>query len=162
VGHDLYQQPAPEPVLLDYYLHDVGSPRAAQLGRASLSWWSLLEILPELPPAEQPWQPHSVLLESQGLAVLRRDHRYVSLETGSVNVGHGHPDQLHLSLFADGVYWLPDPGTGDYVVRDLFWYLCPGAQRPGSTVRHRGTKRAANVGDEQDDWAWVRAGRATD
>src|SRR6266576_1752476 len=79
-------------------------------------------MLPELPPATAPWTPITVLLESQGLAVLRNNGRYASLECGPQGGGHGHPDRLQLTLFADGVYWLPDPGTGSYVTPDLFWY----------------------------------------
>ncbi len=153
----LYQQPSSEPALLEYYLHDFGGTRPAQSGRTSLSWWSLLEMLPALPPAEQPWQPQSILLENQGLAVLRRNDRYVSLEAGSTDVGHGHPDQLHLTLFADGVYWLPDPGTGDYVSRNLFWYrsvLAHNAPRiDGESLRD---ETRCECFAEQDDWAWVR------
>src|SRR5437899_4408350 len=129
----LHRVPPPAPELLESYLHDFGAPRPAHGGRRTLSWWSLLEMVPELPPVEQPWQPESVLLESQGLAVLRRGDRYVSLETGSSTAGHGHPDQLHLTVHANGVHWLPDPGTGRYVTRDLFWYrsvLAHTAPRP--------------------------------
>src|SRR5207247_1969949 len=74
------------------------------------------------PVGPAPWSPAGVLLESPGLAVLRRGGRYVSVECGQWGGGHGHPDRLHLTLHADGVHWLPDPGTGAYVVRDLFWY----------------------------------------
>src|SRR2546430_15296661 len=42
--------------------------------------------------------------------------------SGPSGGGHGHPDRLHLTLHADGVHWLADPGTGSYVSRDLFWY----------------------------------------
>ena len=68
--------------------------------------------------------PASTLLEYQGLAVLRSGDRYASLECGLLGGGHGHPDRLHLTLHQDGVHWLPDPGTGCYVSRDLFWYRC--------------------------------------
>ena len=54
--------------------------------------------------------------------MLRTGQRYASLECGVYGGGHGHPDRLHLTLHADGVHWLPDPGTGSYVARDLFWY----------------------------------------
>ncbi len=158
----LYRVPRPEPELLESYLHDFGAPPAppAPPGRRSLSWWSLLEILPELPSVEQPWQAKSALLESQGLAMLRRGDRYVSLETGSTSTGHGHPDHLHLTVHADGVHWLPDPGTGSYVTRDLFWYR--------STLAHNAPRiDGQSLPDEtrcecfadQGDWGWVR-GRA--
>jgi hypothetical protein len=61
-------------------------------------------------------------METQGLAILRQGNRYASLECGITGGGHGHADRLHLTLHADGVYWLPDPGTGSYVTADLFWY----------------------------------------
>ena len=156
----LHRVPPPAPELLESYLHDFGAPRPAHGGRRTLSWWSLLEMVPELPPVEQPWQPESVLLESQGLAVLRRGDRYVSLETGSSTAGHGHPDQLHLTVHANGVHWLPDPGTGRYVTRDLFWYR--------SVLAHNAPRLdGAGLADEtrcecfaeEGDWAWVR-GRA--
>jgi len=160
----LYQVPSPDPELLESYLHDFGAPRPppaqAHGGRHSLSWWSLLEMVPELPPVDQPWQPESVLLESQGLAVLRRGDRYVSLETGSSGAGHGHPDQLHLTVHANGVHWLPDPGTGSYVTRDLFWYRsilahnAPSLDGAGLTDETR-----CECFAEEGDWAWVR-GRA--
>ncbi len=157
----LYEQAPPEPELLESYLHDCGARRTADSSRSSLSWWSLLEMLPELPPA-QPWQPQSVLLESQGLAVLRRGDRYVSLETGSSSGGHGHPDQLHLTLFADGVHWLPDPGTGGYVTRDLFWYRSPLAHNvPRIDGESLTDETRCETFAEQDDWGWVR-GRSGD
>jgi len=160
----LYEQAPPEPEVLESYLHDFGVRRPAHAGgaRSSLSWRSLLEMLPELPPLEQPWQPKSVLLESQGLAVLRRGDRYVGLEAGSAGGGHGHPDQLHLTLFADGVHWLPDPGTGGYVTRDLFWYrstLAHNAPRIGGESLADETRCECFA--EQDDWGWVR-GRCGD
>src|SRR5262249_18916427 len=99
------------------------------------------------------------LLESQGLAVLRSARRYVSLEGGPYGGGHGHPDRLQLTLFADGVYWLPDPGTGQYVARDLFWYrstLAHNAPRLDGASQDPGN---ANVEcfDAQEEWGWARA-----
>ncbi|HJS43285.1 MAG TPA: heparinase II/III family protein [Gemmatimonadales bacterium] len=158
----LYRLPPPEPELFEYYLHDFGAPRTAHGARSSLSWWSLLEMLPELPAPAQPWQPQSVLLESQGLAVLRRGNRYVSLEAGSTSAGHGHPDQLHLTLFADGVHWLPDPGTGGYVTRDLFWYRSSRAHNaPRIDGESLTDETRCECFAEQGDWGWVR-GRSGD
>ena len=59
-----------------------------------------------------------------GLAVVRRDggRTYAGLEYGHYGGGHGHPDRLHLTLFADGEHWLADPGTGWYHVPELGWY----------------------------------------
>ena len=154
----LYQVPQPDAEPLESYLHDFGSPRATHAARSSLSWWSLLEMDPELLPPEQPWQSQSVLLESQGLAVLRRADRYVSLEAGSAGGGHGHSDKLQLTLFDDGVHWLPDPGTGTYVTRDLFWYrstLAHNAPRvDGESLTADETRCECFA--EQSDWAWAR------
>src|SRR5204862_10088 len=119
----VYRAPTPQPELFDSYLHDAPLPRVPfPVSRRTLSWWSLLCMLPELPSDVPVWSPRSVLLESQGLAVLRTDDRYASLECGQLGGGHGHPDRLHLTLHAGGVHWLADPGTGSYVARDLFWY----------------------------------------
>src|SRR2546425_12445541 len=83
--------------------------------------------LPAVPPA---WSPGSLLLGSQVLPGVRTGGRYASLECGQYGGGHGHPDRLHLSLHADGVHWLADPGTGSYVSRDLFWYRSTLAHNP--------------------------------
>jgi len=155
----LYQVPPFPREVQESYLHDAPTDRTARpASRSSLSWWSLLEMLPELPASEAPWEPKSVLLESQGLAVLRRGSRYVSLECGPQGGGHGHPDRLQMTLHADGVYWLPDPGTGSYVAHDLFWYR--------STLAHNAprldgeSQPPGNAGcecfDDQGEWAWVQ------
>lgn len=163
----LYKVPAPTPELFESYLHDAPiEPLPAPRSRRDLSWWSLLWMLPELPPAPEPppWTPRSELLRSQGLAVLRPGGRYVSLECGPVGGGHGHPDRLHLTLHADGVHWLPDFGAGSYVSRDLLWYRSPlahnapllgGADPWGDAVCEAFD---AHGGGE---WAWAR-GRAGD
>jgi hypothetical protein len=156
----LYADAEP-PVLepLESYLHDAPVSRVPfPVSRSTLSWWSLLEIVPALPPADAPWEPHSVLLESQGLAVLRRDARYLSLECGPHGGGHGHPDRLHLTLYADGIHWLPDPGAGQYVTRDLFWYrstLAHNAPRLDGESQPPGHASCACFEDD-DEWAWVR------
>ena len=156
----LYRGVAPVPQVLESYLHD--APIASRIphlaSRTSLSWWSLLLMLPELPSDVPAWSPSSVLLESQGLAVLRTDGRYASLECGQLGGGHGHPDRLHLTLHAGGVHWLADPGTGSYVARDLFWYrstlahnaprLDQASQPPGDAV--------CEAWDVPGEWAWVR------
>jgi hypothetical protein len=158
----LYRNAKP-PVLelFESYLHDAPHPSApVPVSRSSLSWWSLLEMVPALePPADEDrWKPQSGLLESQGLAVLRTENRYVSLEAGPTGGGHGHPDHLHLTLHADGVHWLPDPGTGRYVTRDLFWYrstLAHNAPRLDGESQPPG-HAACECFDAQGDWAWVR------
>ena len=155
----LYRVPPPQPELFESYLHDAThAPRTTHHARRALSWWSLLEMLPALPEDAELWTPGSVLLETQGLAVLRAEGRYAALECGPFGGGHGHPDRLHLTLHADGVHWLPDPGTGSYVTRDLFWYR--------STLAHNAPRLDGASGlpgdavcemfEAQDDWAWVR------
>jgi hypothetical protein len=117
---------------------------ASSLSRADLGWKSLLSARGELPPLEA--QPvESVLLEGQGLAVLRpsRESRAcVMLEYGQPGGGHGHPDRLGITIAVGEERWLDDPGTGSYVDPSLFWYrstlahnapLVDGeSQRPGS------------------------------
>jgi len=158
----LYREAGP-PILelFEMYLHDAPMPKSSvPVSRSSLSWWSLLEMRAELepPPAEYRWKPDSILLESQGLAVLRRDDRYVSLEAGATGGGHAHPDHLHFTLHANGIHWLPDPGTGSYVTRDLFWYrstLAHNAPRLDGDSLPPGNG-SCECFDVQTEWAWVR------
>jgi hypothetical protein len=160
----LYRVPAPRPELFESYLHDAGALThdASRLpppaSRASLSWWALLLMPPELPGDSEPWVPPSVLLRGQGLGVLRTGARYVSLESGPLGGGHGHPDRLHLTLHAGGVHWLRDFGTGSYVSRDLFWYR--------SSLAHNVPIVDGGVGawndaececfDVRGAWSWAR------
>src|SRR5438094_5373799 len=165
----LYNVPAVKPEVFDSYLHDAPTESLpSPLSRDRLSWWALLFMEPELSSDAPPWSPDSVLLESQGLAVLRtgveggarggRGGRYVSLECGQTGGGHGHPDRLHLTLYADGVHWLPDFGTGSYVARDLFWYRSTLAPNPPRLDGASQAPRAATCEafDAQRDWAWSR------
>ncbi len=159
----LYRATVVEPELFESYLHDAPMeplPAPRSPSRTQLSWWALLSMSPELPTDVPAWSPGSLLLESQGLAVLRTagGGRYASLECGPYGGGHGHPDRLHLTLHADGVHWLADPGTGSYVSRDLFWYrstlahnaprLDGMSQPPGDAV--------CETFDTSGEWAWVR------
>ena len=93
------------------------------LTRADLSWRALLCALPKLPPLE-PIAPASALLESQGIAVFRRNEgrTYVALDYGHSGGGHGHPDRLNVLLANGETRWLDDPGTGSYVDPTLHWY----------------------------------------
>jgi hypothetical protein len=157
---ELYRSAAAPSQRFDSYLHEAGEPEAkAAPGRTSLSWWALLEIVPELPAASRaPWRPASVLLDTQGLAVIRDGRRYASLECGIYGGGHGHPDRLHLTLHADGVHWLPDPGTGSYVARDLFWYrstLAHNAPRVDGVSQEPGDAQCLAFASE-GDWSWAR------
>jgi hypothetical protein len=155
----LYRVPAVQPELFEAYLHDAPlAPRPTPHARSSLSWWSLLEMAPERSGDPSAWRPESLLLEAQGLAVLRAEHRYAGLECGVYGGGHGHADRLHLTLHADGVHWLPDPGTGSYVTHDLFWYhstLAHNAPRLDGASQRAGDA-ACEMFDVQDGWAWVR------
>jgi hypothetical protein len=157
----LYTKAEPPPLeLMESYLHEAPVSRVPfPVTRSTLSWWSLLEMLPELPGSETPWEPKTVLLPSQGLAVLRRDDRYVGLECGPQGGGHGHPDRLQLMLHASRVYWLPDPGTGSYVAHDLFWYrstLAHNAPRLDGESQPPGNA-SCECFDDQGEWAWVQA-----
>ena len=155
----LYQSPAPTAQTFDSYLHEAGEPEPpAHRGRADLSWWALLEMVPALPSSVLPWSPGSAFVEGQGLAVFRNGKRYASLECGAVGGGHGHPDRLNLIVHADGEYWLPDFGTGSYVARDLFWYrstLAHNAPRLDSVSQRLGAAVCDNF-DENGGWAWAR------
>ncbi len=160
---ELYASPAPPAQTFDSYLHEAGEPVPGPTrSRRDLSWWALLEMAPSLPDEAAPWAPGSVLMAEQGLAILRSGRRYASLECGRFGGGHGHPDRLHLTLFADGRHWLADPGTGSYVSRDLFWYR--------STLAHNAPRldgRSQPPGDARceafdvqpgatGEWSWTR------
>jgi hypothetical protein len=154
----LYASPAPAAERFDSYLHETGLDAAPARSRADLSWWALLEMVPALPPGRGEWAPGNTLLESQGLAILRRAGRYASLECGAYGGGHGHPDRLHLTLHADGHHWLPDPGTGSYVSRDLFWYrstLAHNAPRLDGVSQPPSDAECTAFG-ESGEWAWAR------
>lgn len=155
---NLYHSPPPAAQTFDSYLHEAGDPLPKdKRGRADLSWWSLLEMLPSLPETTLPWSPGNAMVEGQGLALLRSGDRYVSLECGIYGGGHGHPDRLNLTLHADGEYWLPDPGTGSYVARDLFWYrstLAHNAPRLDGTSQSVGDAVCDNF-DQAGSWAWA-------
>jgi hypothetical protein len=144
---------------LDFYLHDAPlDPRPQAPSRVALSWWALLEMLPELPSDTAPWSARSELVVSQGLALLRSGDRYASLECGVVGGGHGHADRLHLTLHAAGVPWLCDVGTRSYVTRELFWYR--------STLAHNAPRldgvsqppegATCEAFDASGEWAWAR------
>ena len=157
----LYQAPpgkAPR-LLYDAWLHDAGRQVPERTDRGSLSWWALALMGPPLPAEAEPWRPESILLADQGLAILRAEGRYASVECGPHVGGHGHPDSLHLTLFSAGAHWLPDPGTGSYVEPELAWYR--------SALAHNAPRiDGANPGDRDvwceafdpgAEWGWCRA-----
>ncbi|MGH7593688.1 MAG: heparinase II/III domain-containing protein, partial [Gemmatimonadales bacterium] len=118
----LYAVPTRPELTYDAYLHDAGEQQPGRHSRSDLSWWALLTMAPALATDGGEWIGPTRLLEQQGLAILRHGTRYASLECGGGGAGHGHPDRLQFTLYAGGVHWLPDPGTGSYVTHDLFWY----------------------------------------
>jgi hypothetical protein len=157
--HALYRAGHRPAATYDAYLHDAGEPDRETTKRVDLSWWMLLDMQPTLPPDLVSWRPASQLLPTQGVAVLRSAERYVSLECGGEASGHGHPDRLHLTVHADGVHWLADPGAGSYVHRDLFWYrstLAHNAPRLDGRSQDPGPARCLAF-EDIGDWAWVQA-----
>ncbi len=161
----LYDGPAPAAEIFDSYLHEAGEAPPARRSRSDLSWWMLATMAPDLPGADQTWEPASALLPDQGVAILRQGNRYASLECGAYGGGHGHPDRLHLTLHAGGVHWLADPGTGSYVAPDLVWYrstLAHNAPRVDGEDQPMADARP-ELFDVKDGWGWVRArvGRTT-
>ena len=108
-----------------------------EANRSDLTWRTFLNLEPELPQVTSDESPRPGFLSlsdlrpkecermpGTGVAILRRDGGsvYAGLEYGHYGGGHGHPDRLHLTLFADGVHWFLDPGTGWYHVPELGWY----------------------------------------
>jgi hypothetical protein len=133
---------------------------ASALSRADLGWRSLLHAREHLPPLAGE-SPRSVLLESQGLAVFRRDEGrlFTAVDYGESGGGHGHPDRLDLVLCDGDNRWLDDPGTGSYVDRSLHWYR--------STLAHSaplaGRRSQPRIGgellafDERGAAGWIAA-----
>ncbi len=146
----------------DAWLNDAGLPPPESRQRIDLSWW-VAPAIPLGPPRELEWNPGSILLPDQGVAVLRHEQSYASLECGPAVPGHGHPSHLHLTLHADGLHWLPDPGTGAYVHDTLAWYrsaLAHNAPLFGG-VNAGGAEAWCAGFDTVPPWAWAR-GRAGD
>ena len=154
----LYTVAPAAPELFESFLHDAPIVRAAHApSRDRLSAWALRDMTPTPPASDTAWQPASVLLVDQGLAILRRDDRYVSLEAGAWGGGHGHPDRLHLTVHSAGVHWLADPGTGSYVASDLFWYrstLAHNAPRVDGVSQAPGRATCERF-DERESWGWT-------
>ncbi len=155
----LYQQPSTPARTYDAYLQDAAEADRDRTTRADLSWWMLLSMLPTLPSAEEPFTAVSGLLATQGAAILRQHDRYLGLECGAYGGGHGHPDRLHLTVHANGVHWLADPGAGSYVSRDLFWYrstLAHNAPRLDGASQGEGDARCLAF-DDRGEWGWIAA-----
>ncbi|HEU5174129.1 MAG TPA: heparinase II/III family protein [Gemmatimonadaceae bacterium] len=133
---------------------------AMRLDRSDLGWRALLFAPPVLPPAD-PMLPGSVLLEGQGIAVLRREKGrvYVGLDYGHSGGGHGHPDRLNLLLMDGDTRWLDDMGTGSYVERTLHWYRSTLAHN-APLVDGRSQRRVDGVllaYEDRGGAGWVRA-----
>ena len=126
------------------------SPPTA-LTRADLGWRSLLCARAELPPLTATPLP-SVLLEAQGIGVLRRDagRVYVAMDYGHSGGGHGHPDRLNLLLMRGTTRWLDDFGTGSYVDPSLHWYRSTLAHN-APLVDGRSQQRTSGVLDAYED-----------
>ena len=62
-------------------------------------------------------KPKSILISfpDSGRAVYRKDGTYLSFKNGTLGAGHGHADQTHFDLFANGEDILIDPGRFTYV-----------------------------------------------
>jgi hypothetical protein len=152
----LYAAPMRAADQYDAWLHDAGLPERDARRRSDLSWWALLLLDPrELDPSVTHSAP-SIQLPSQGLGILRSADRYASLECGTSGGGHGHPDRLHLTLHAGGVHWLPDPGTGSYVDRSLFWYRDPRAHNAPTVGGESPADAKCLAFDAQGAWGWIR------
>jgi hypothetical protein len=129
-----------------------------RITRWGLSWKALLWMVPQ-PPTPGRWDGGSRLLVSAGVAVLRSAaDRYVGLECGGRPAGHGHPDLLHVTLYAGGPC-LVDPGTGSYVDANLAWYRSTLAHNaPGPTeADQQGRRGGVDAFAADDPWAWVQA-----
>jgi hypothetical protein len=153
----------PSVAYYDAWLHEADQPGPQSGVRSDLSPLVLAAMAREPATAVSPWEPASRLLETQGLVVLRHGDRYASLECGVGGGGHGHPDQLHLTLHAAGVHWLPDPGAGSYVDQSLFWYRSARAHNaPIVNGTAPGGRVVGCAGfDSQGPWGWGR-GKAGD
>lgn len=160
------ESPRTNSLLYDAWLHDAGQPDVTLSEakrpnhRGALSWWALTAMPPAPDPAAvPPWNPASLFMSGQGLAVLRHGDLYASLECGREIGGHGHPDRLHLTLHAAGVHWLPDPGTGSYVEPVLEWYrsaLAHNAPRLDG-INAGGEDAWCSAFEADGEWAWCRA-----
>lgn len=156
----LYHTPVRSALTYDAYLHEAGEPAPTRRTRADLSWWAAWMMQPSLPESATLAAPidRNRVLDAQGLALLQHGDRYVSLECVGGGDGHGHPDRLHLTVHANGVHWLADPGAGSYLTRDLFWYrstLAHNAPRLDGVDQSPGGTATCTAFDAKDSWASV-------
>ncbi|WP_320128082.1 heparinase II/III family protein [uncultured Sphaerochaeta sp.] len=57
------------------------------------------------------------VLKNSGNAYVRRGESYIHFHCGTMGAGHGHSDQLHIDLFANGEDILVDAGRFTYVAK---------------------------------------------
>ena len=134
--------------------------RGVRLTRADLGWKSLLFAREQVAAAGVSALP-SVLLEGQGIAVLRRpgSDAYVALDYGQSGGGHGHPDRLNVLFSTGAIRWLDDLGTASYVDPSLHWYRSTLAHNAPMVDGHSQWRvdGVLEAFDEQGDAGWVRA-----
>lgn len=90
--------------------------------RTNLDWRGFLNATPELHGCKKVPYPDSINMTGTGLAVLRKNDTYLSLDYGDYGGGHGHPDRLNINYFYKGKRWLSDFGTCNYYFDQLRWY----------------------------------------
>ncbi|AZB42694.1 hypothetical protein CEF21_10540 [Bacillus sp. FJAT-42376] len=65
-------------------------------------------------PADGSYTWKSRNFEGAGQSVLRNGSLYILMDYGPYGGSHGHPDKLHMDLFAEGEAFAPDFGTPSY------------------------------------------------
>ena len=171
--HTLYREAnAPVLELFDYYLNEAPfSATPFPVSRSTLSWWSLLEMQPELPPAvaDAASRVPSVLLESQGLGVLRHEDRYVSLECGPYVAVMAIPtDCISRCMPAESIGCrIPVPAVTSLATCSGIgrpwhtmrrgWTGChsPRVQRPAKALMTRGNGHGCAVGSAVSRVRWL-------
>lgn len=81
-----------------------------------------------------------------GLCTLRNDRMMLTFHYGRF-LGHGHPDKLSFTFFADGVLLAPDYGTPGYGSKILHWYQSTAAH---NTVVVDGANQARSKANTLD------------
>ncbi len=99
---------------------DVLAPGISSL--ESMDWRGFLSVDPERSSDMGLPVTDSVNMKGTGLAVLRRDDSYASVDYGHYGGGHGHPDRLAVTCFLKGKRWFSDYGTGNYYLDHLRYY----------------------------------------
>jgi len=87
-------------------------------------------------------------------AVYEKEGMFLHFKAGTLGAGHGHADQLHIDLYANGEELLVDPGRYTYV---------PGEERyvmKRSEAHNRPTVKGLDDYHIKDSWAYGRMGKA--